>query len=579
MKKTLVFALACSLFATLFALPAEAQCTATETAMMTAGDGAAGDQFGISIAVDGDTAVVGAWLDDNAAGTNAGAAYVYQRDQGGPDAWGEVVKLTAPGTRGAADDAFGFSVAISGDTIVVGSFRDDTVAFDAGVAYVYERNVPTPDAWGLTKTLTDPGGGSDDSFGWSVSIDLDTIVVGARRKDVDATEDGAAFVFGRDVGGAGNWGPVKQLDASDGASGDLFGQSVGVQGDTVVVGAYRVDDLVVGIDSGAAYVYERDLGGADNWGEVKKLQGGDRAMDDAFGFAVSIDVDTIVVGAYSHDHAGLESGGAYVFDRGLGGPNNWGEVIELQGSGTNARDWFGYSVSADGDRIAVGAYKDFGLAFESGAVYVFERDWGGANAWSEAHLLLASDGETGDRFGYSVGVQADTAVVGAIFNDPAGTNSGMGYVFDLASAPVTYCTAGTSASGCQALIVAAGTPSASATSGFTLSVSGAEGLKNGIFFFGTNGRQANPWGNGTSRQCVVPPVFRTPITAGTGTNGACDGFLAIDMNATWCSSCALPLKNPGVGALVQAQLWYRDPLNTSNQTTSLSNAVEFTVCP
>jgi len=146
----------------------------------------------------------------------------------------------------------------------------------------------------------------------------------------------------------------------------------------------------------------------------------------------------------------------------------------------------------------------------------------------------------------------------------------------LCGVPVSYCTAGTSASGCNATLSSSGTPSASATSGFSLIASGVEGLKDGLFFYGVNGQQANFWGNGTSYQCVVPPVIRAGLLPSTGTNGACDGQFVQDMAALWASN---PNKNPGAGADVNAQLWYRDPLNTSNQTTSLSDALSFRVCP
>ena len=148
-----------------------------------------------------------------------------------------------------------------------------------------------------------------------------------------------------------------------------------------------------------------------------------------------------------------------------------------------------------------------------------------------------------------------------------------------ASLAATYCTAGTSASGCQATLSASGSPSATEPSGFVLTASGVEGQKDGLFFFGANGRQANAWGNGTSFQCVVPPVRRAGLLSGTGSSGACDGGFSQDLNATWCASCPKPSANPGPGAVVQAQLWYRDPQNTSNQTTSLSNALEFTLAP
>jgi len=149
-------------------------------------------------------------------------------------------------------------------------------------------------------------------------------------------------------------------------------------------------------------------------------------------------------------------------------------------------------------------------------------------------------------------------------------------VLSTCGALTSYCTPGTSASGCTASISGSGTPSATAASGFDLLASGVEGSKTGIFFYGTSGRQAAPWGNGTSFQCVVPPVKRGALVSGGGTSGACDGSFSYDLNARWTAN---PGHNPGPGALVQAQLWYRDPLNTSNQVTSLSDALEFTVCP
>jgi len=142
--------------------------------------------------------------------------------------------------------------------------------------------------------------------------------------------------------------------------------------------------------------------------------------------------------------------------------------------------------------------------------------------------------------------------------------------------PTPYCTAGTSASGCQAVLTGTGTPSASAPTGFFLSAAGVESGKSGMFFFGTSGRQAAPWGTSSSFQCVAPPVRRAGLLWSGGGFGSCEGAMAQDMNAHWLE---FPGKNPGAGALVQAQLWYRDPQNTSSETSSLSNAVEFTVAP
>jgi len=142
--------------------------------------------------------------------------------------------------------------------------------------------------------------------------------------------------------------------------------------------------------------------------------------------------------------------------------------------------------------------------------------------------------------------------------------------------PTAYCTAGTSASGCIASISSNGVPSASAGIGFDVFAWSVEGQKDGMFFYGTNGRQAVPWGNGTSLQCVVPPVRRAGLLQGRGSPGTCDGWFTQDLNARWAQK---PTHNPGAAAVVGLQLWYRDPQNTSNQTTSLSSAIEVTVCP
>ena len=141
--------------------------------------------------------------------------------------------------------------------------------------------------------------------------------------------------------------------------------------------------------------------------------------------------------------------------------------------------------------------------------------------------------------------------------------------------PTSYCTAGTSAAGCQALLSASGTPSASAASGFVVQAAGLGPNVSGAFFWGTNGPQANTWGNGTSWMCVLPPVSRG-FTVASSAVAACGATLAYDLTAHWQ---AKPASNPGAGTVTHLQLWYRDPLNTSNQKTSLSDALELTVCP
>jgi hypothetical protein len=207
------------------------------------------------------------------------------------------------------------------------------------------------------------------------------------------------------------------------------------------------------------------------------------------------------------------------------------------------------------------------------------------SGFGEGKVFLGATGVSTNAAGNAVfevlvpaTVPAGWFVTATATSEPMGSTSELCACIAVSGQGITtYCTAGTSASGCQAAMSAAGVPSASATSGFSLLATGVEGNKNGLFFFGTNGRQANPWGNGTSYQCVVPPVERTPLMPGAGTVGSCDGSFALDLNALWCPTCPKPQKNPGPGAVVQAQLWYRDPASTSNQPTSLSDAIEFQV--
>jgi len=203
-------------------------------------------------------------------------------------------------------------------------------------------------------------------------------------------------------------------------------------------------------------------------------------------------------------------------------------------------------------------------------------------------LTLASSAiDAGNNTVVPVGVTVDFAMNPRLVDEPSVADTGVGTapIVDMGayewqgSKIVSYCTAGTSASGCQATLAATGTPSATASSGFVVSAGGVEGSKDGLFFFGVNGRQANSWGNGTSFQCVVPPVSRAGLLASSGTNGSCDGSFAQDLNALWCATCPKPSKNPGSGTTAQIQLWHRDPMNTSNQTTGLSDALEFLVCP
>ena len=417
------------------ALPGGASAVSfSEIKKLTASDTQALERFGRSVAISGDAAIVGAPTVGS-----AGSAYVFERNQDGTDSWGEVTKLTASDAQDL--ERFGRSVAISGDTVVVGAWREDAMGTQAGAVYIFQRDEGGPGNWGEVQKLTASDAQAFDEFGRSVAVSGDTAVVGASREDAGGSDAGAAYIFQRNQGGADNWGEVKKLTASDAQAGDLFGRSVAVSGDTAVVGADREDGGTS--DVGAAYVFERNEGGAGNWGQVKKLTAFGAQEQDEFGFSVAVSGDTAVVGARDSFRGASPfpefpvpgPGSAYVFERDEGGADNWGEVKKLAASDGEDGDDFGFSVAVSGDTVVVGAFREDSAAFAAGAAYAFQRDQGGPDSWGEVKKLTASDAQANDHFGISVAVSGDTAVVGAWLEDAGGSDAGAAYVFEAQNTP------------------------------------------------------------------------------------------------------------------------------------------------
>jgi hypothetical protein len=385
----------------------------TQVKKLTASDGAAGDEYGVAVAVSGDTIAVGGYRNN----TRRGAVYVYERNQGGADNWGEVKKLTA--SDAAASDFLGKSVAIQGDTIVAGAHLKNGLR---GAAYIFERNQGGAGNWGEVKKLTASDAAASNLFGGSVAISSDTVVIGAIGAN---SGTGAAYLYQRNQGGANNWGEVKKLIASDAANNDSFGVAVGISGDTVVAGA-SFDNS----GTGAAYLFARNQGGADNWGEVKKLTASDAPVSIDFGSAVSISGGTIAIGANATNST---TGAVYLYERNQGGPDNWGEIKILTASDGEEDDAFGISVGISGDTVVAGAQRfasnrpaGGGPPAGPGAAYIFERNQGGANNWGQVGQLTASDGVAGDHFGAAVGISAGTVVAGAYDHN---SSTGAAYTF------------------------------------------------------------------------------------------------------------------------------------------------------
>ncbi len=451
-----------------------------------------GDQFGHSVAVSGDTVVIGAPGEQSTATgvngdqssnhwTSAGAAYVFVRNGA---TWSQQAYLKSSNT--GYDDHFGHSVAVDGDLIVVGAPHEDSGATGvngnqldesksrSGAAYAFVRHGTT---WSQQAYLKASNTGHGDFFGYSVAVSGNTVVVGAQleksnatgvngsQSDNSATAAGAAYVFSRT---AGVWAQHAYLKASNTDPSDLFGFSVSICGDLAVVGAHGEDSGAGGVNAdqsdnsshgaGAAYVFVRQAG---SWSQRAYLKATHSRSNNGFGRSVAVSRETVVIGARSedggstgvngnpNDTSAKNAGAAYVFVR---RGTTWSQQAYLKASNTNTMDLFGTSVAVSDDTVVIGApsessiavgvngMQDDNSASRAGAAYVFVRR---DSEWSQKAYLKASNTDTGDNFGISVAVSGDLAVIcargedsGAIgiggdqFDNGA-AGSGAAYTFDL----------------------------------------------------------------------------------------------------------------------------------------------------
>ncbi|MCH8991952.1 MAG: FG-GAP repeat protein [Acidobacteria bacterium] len=391
-------------------IPDECELRFAETSKLLPNDGAAGDRFGISVAISETTAIVGARANDDN-GADSGSAYLF--DMSDPANPVQLFKLLPE--DGAADDLFGGSVAISETTVIVGALFDDDNGVDSGSAYVFDTTTGTQ----IAKLLPDDGA-AGDTFAFKVAVDGDTVVVGSSANDDNGADSGSAYVFVRD--GNGVWTQQAKLLPDDGQAGDFFGTRVSVSGDTAVVGAIFDDDN--GTDSGSAYIFVRDRNG--DWSQQAKLLPDDGQAGDNFGGAVSISGETVVIGARFDDDNGIDSGSTYVF---LGDGNGvWSQQFKLLPDDGAGDDQFGFSVAISGTTAFVGAWSNDHNGTDSGSAYMFDTATG-----QQFTKLLASDGAAHDRFGLSVAISDATAIVGAFLDDDNGIDSGSVYIFERSS--------------------------------------------------------------------------------------------------------------------------------------------------
>ena len=375
----------------------------TQQAKILSSDIQASDNFAVMVAIDGDTMVAGASLED-AGGTSAGAAYVFTRSG---TTWSQQAKLVASDAQASA--YFGADVAIDGDTIVVGAKWDSGGGSDAGAAYVFTRSGTS---WSQQAKIVSSDIQAYDYFGEYVAIDGDTIVVSAIGEDTPGDYAGAVFVFTRS---GTTWSQQAKIQSSDIAASDKFGTGVSIEGDTMVAGAFGDGDT-----KGAAYVFIRS---GTSWSQQAKLVASDGSAGYRFGNEVSISSDSVIVGSIQDYDGGANAGSAYVFTR---SGTSWSQQAKIQSSDIAAGDKFGSSVSIEGDTVVVGADREGAGGGNAGAAYVFTRS---GTSWTEAKKLVASDAQASDLLGFSVDISSDTVVAGARGEDTGGSNAGAAYTF------------------------------------------------------------------------------------------------------------------------------------------------------
>jgi len=371
-----------------------------EQAKLLAAGGSTGDSLGQAVAIDGETAIVGAHMD------GPGTAWIFTRSG---TVWSQEARLIA--SDGGFMTMFGWSAALDADTALVGSPWAYGPSVQSGAAYAFARTGTT---WSQQAKLLPLDPVSWAGFGTAVATDGDRAFVGATSAYGAASGSGAVYVFERS---GTTWSQVAKLDAADGAPLDGFGSSLSLLGDTLVIGAVGDDDH--DLESGSVYVFERS---GSSWTQQAKLTASDGARGDNLGSSVSLDGDTLLVGAEGYG-GGLATGAAYVFER---SGSTWVEQAKLTACIAVPNSYFGHSVSLSGDTGLVGAMRDDELGAAAGAAYLYART---ESTWNLTAKLTPPSGDGGEQFGSSVVLTPDTAVIGAIGDDTNGPGAGAAHVF------------------------------------------------------------------------------------------------------------------------------------------------------
>jgi len=396
-------------FLSLFILTVSSQSYAVQQKLLPL-DGKAKDHFGFSVAIDGSTALVGAFKADVNNTRDSGAAYVYSL---GPEGWKQEAKLVAEPAY--ADDTLGGNVAIKNNMVMLGVSRRDGVGKDSGAVFAFERKT---NSWSQQQILTAIDAKAGDAFGQSIALTERFLVIGAPHSDAPQKDSGAVYIYKRDKE---SWQFQTKLTANDGSEGDLFGISVAVDGDTVLVGADLHDEVAE--NAGAVYAYVFD---GEQWKLQAKLIAEDGADTDIFGVRVALSGDSALISARRDDIEGFgeDAGSAYIFERSKG---KWTQTQKLIAPDGKADDRFARGVALNEDTALISAMHHDTNGNNAGALYVFKKHLG---KWKYTSKRIANDGLPQDRFGWNVALTDKSAIIAAPHRDDNGDASGAVYIED-----------------------------------------------------------------------------------------------------------------------------------------------------
>jgi hypothetical protein len=369
------------------------------------------NQFGYSVDISEETLVIGAPYDNHSnIIENSGAAYVFIKNG---SLWTQQQKITASDQTRNAE--FGWAVKIYRDTIVVSARRmNNQGSSSEGAVYIFSRNAGV---WTEDQKLIASDHDDFDYFGQSLSLFVDTIVVGAPGNDDGGSSSGSAYIFKKDSS-TSIWSEQQKITANDVVASDSFGSAVGVYGDTAMVWSRFDDDN--GYLSGSVYVFEEEN---SYWSQTQKIIASDGDTEDYFGQSISIHEDTAVIGAPYDDDTGTSSGSVYVFNKVNG---VWTEGQKISASDTTENDRFGIDLDLLDDSLVIAANGDDENGFNSGSAYVFINN---GSTWIEQQKLIPSDGQATDLFGFSAALSENYFLIGARYEDENGIDAGSAYIF------------------------------------------------------------------------------------------------------------------------------------------------------